>query len=105
MHVDAALESGSQLAKGSEPSMGALDHPPMAPEPVIALDAFAGNTILNTAALEVGAASHVVVALVRMKLLGPAARPARFAAHSRQGIDQLLEDHRIMAVGAGDAKD
>jgi len=105
VNVDAALEAGTQFAEGCQPGVGSFDHPAMAPEPVVTLDAFAGNTILDTAALEVGAASGVVIALVRMQLAGPVAWPARFAAHSRQGIDQLLKDHRIMAVGPGDAKD
>lgn len=104
MNVDATLETGAQLTESGQPGMGTLDYPPMAPEPVVALDAFAGNTICNTAALEVGAAPGVVIALVRMQLVGPAARPARFSTHSRQGIDQFLENHRIMAIGPSHAE-
>lgn len=40
-----------------------------------------------------------------MQLVRPPAGPAAFAAHRRQGVDQLFEDHRIMAVGHSDAKD
>lgn len=105
MNVDAALEAGAQLAKGSEPGMGALDNPPMAPEPVIALDAFAGDAILDASALEVGTAPRVVITFVRMQLLGPAAAPAALAAHRWQCVNQLIEHHRVMAVGSGDAKD
>lgn len=100
MNVDAALKAGTQLAEGCQPSVSAFNHPPMPPEPVIALDAPTGDTILNTAALEVSAAPCEVVALVRMQLAGPAVRPAWLAAHGRQGIDQRLEDHRVMAVDA-----
>jgi hypothetical protein len=49
--------------------MRSLDHPAVAPEPVIALDALAGDTVLNATALEMLATVMEVVALVGMKLL------------------------------------
>lgn len=79
MNVDAMLESGAQLAEGSQPRVSTLDHPAMATEPIIALDASAGDAILDASALEMGAASRVVVTLVSMQLLGPPARPAPLA--------------------------
>ena len=105
MNVDVALEAGAQLAKGRQPGMGALDDPAVAPEPVIALDALAGDAILDASAFEVGTAPRVVIALVCMQLLGPAARPAALATHRWQCVNQFLEHHRVMAVGPGDAKD
>ena len=50
------------LAKGVQPGMATPGYPPRAPGPVVALDAFAGHTLSNTAALEVGAALGVVIA-------------------------------------------
>ena len=44
-----------------------------------------GDTVLDTAALQVGATPRKVVALVCMQLGRPAARPAWLAAHGRQG--------------------
>ena len=105
MNVDATLESGAQLAEGCQPRVRALDHPAVAPEPIIALDASAGDAILDPAAFEMGAASRKVVTLVRMQFPGPPARLASPAAHRRQGVDQFLEDHRVVAVGPGDAED
>jgi hypothetical protein len=84
MNVNAALKAGTQLAEGCQPSVGALNYPPMTSESVIALDASASDTILNAAALEVSATPSEVVALVRMQLGRPSARPARLAAHGRQ---------------------
>lgn len=52
--------------EGCQPGMGAFDHPPMASEPVIALNAPAGDTVLNAAALEVSTAPGEVITLVRM---------------------------------------
>lgn len=105
MNVNATLEAGTQLAEGSQPGVGALDHPVVAPETIIALNALASDAILDPAALEMGAAPHVVVALVRMEFFESPARPAPLATHCRQGVDQLLEDHRIATVGSGDAED
>ncbi len=105
MNVDATLESGTQLAKGSQPGVSTFDHPAVAPEPIIALDASAGDAIFDASALELSTASRVVVALVRMQLPRPPPRPARLTTHRRQGVDQFLEDHRIVAVGARDTED
>jgi hypothetical protein len=104
MNINAALKAGTQLAKGGQPRVRALNHPAVPPKSVIALDASAGDTVPNTETLEVRAAPGEVIALVCMQLGGPAPRPARLAAHARQGVDQLLKDHRIMAIGPGDAK-
>lgn len=105
MNVDATLEAGTQLAEGSQPGVRALHHPTVATEPIIALDALAGDTILDASALEVSMASRVVVTLVRMQFTGPATRPSPLAAHRRQGVDEFVEDHRIVTVGPSDAED
>lgn len=104
MSLDATLEADAQLAEGSQPGVRALDHPAVAAESVIALDAFAGDAILDAAALEVSAAARIVVAFVGMQLVRPTPRLAAGAGHSRQRIDQLLEDHGIVPVGPGDAE-
>lgn len=105
MNVNATLEAGAQLAEGSQPGMSALDHPAVPPEPIVALDAPAGDAILDPSAFEMSMASRVVVALVRMQLLGPSARPASLATHRRQGVYQFIKHHRIVTVGAGDTED
>jgi len=105
MNIDATLEACTQLAEGSQPGVSALDDPAVATEPIIALDASAGDAILDASALEVSTASRVVVTLVRMQFSGPAARPSPLAAHRRQGVDQFVEDHRIVTVGPSDAED
>lgn len=104
MNVNATLEASAQLAEGGQPGMGALNDPAMAAQAVIALDPLAGDAILDACAFEVSTASRVVVALVRMQFSRPSTRPASLATYRRQGIDQLLEDHRVMPVGPGDAE-
>ena len=105
MNVNAPLKASAQLAEGCEPGVCALNNPAVAPKPIIALDAFAGYAVLDTAAFEMGTAPRVVISLVCMQLTGPAARSAWLAAHRWQGVNQLIEDHRIVTVGSGDAKD
>ena len=104
MNVDAPLKASAQLAKGSQPCVRALDHPAMTPESVIALDAAPGNTRRDAQLAQVGAATRKVIALVGMQLVRPPARPAALSSHQWQGIDQLLEDHRIVPIGTGDAE-
>lgn len=104
MNVNAALEASAQLAEGSEPRVRALDDPAVATKPIIALYAFAGGTVLDTAAFEMSVAARVVVSLVRMQLAGPATWSTWLAAHGWQGVNQLIEDHRIVTVGSGDAE-
>ncbi len=77
----------------------------MTPEPVIALDAAPGNTRRDAQLAQVGAATRKVIALVGMQLVRPASGPTATAAHRRQGIDQLLEHHRVMPIGWRDAED
>lgn len=63
MNVDASFEANPQLAEGSEPGVGSLDAPSVTAEPVVALDASAGNAGFDASALEVGSAARAVVAL------------------------------------------
>ena len=105
MNVNTTLEAGAQLAEGSQPGVSALDHPAVTPQPIIALDALAGDAILDASTLEMSMASRVVVTFVRMQFHRPPARPAPLATHRRHSVDQLLEDHRIVTIGPGDAED
>ena len=57
----------------------------MALKSVLALNALAGDAVLGATALEVRAASRVVVSLVRMQLAGPAACSATLARDRHQG--------------------
>jgi hypothetical protein len=105
MNVNAPLKASSQLAKGCQPGVCALDDPAVASKPIIALDAFAGYAVMDTAAFEMSTAARVVVSLVCVQLTGPAARSAWLATHRWQGVNQLIEDHRIVTIGSCDAKD
>jgi len=77
MNVGATLEAGAQLAEGRQPGVSALDHPAVAPEPIIAFDASAGDAILDPAAFEMGTASRVVVTLAVASLAAARSSPIK----------------------------
>ncbi len=104
MSLDTALEAHSQFAECCQPGVRSLHHPAMTPEAVIALDAPAGDAVLNATALEMVAAAMEVVALVGMQSFGPAPWPARQTPDSGQVVDELFEDDRVVPVGSRDAK-
>ena len=52
MSLDTALEAHSQFAECCQPGVRSLHHPAMTPEAVIALDAPAGDAVLNATTLE-----------------------------------------------------
>ncbi len=84
--------------------MSALDHPTMLAQPIVALDATSGDSVFDATPPEMVAASRIVVALVSVQFVGPAQRSAANASDGRHGIDQLLEDHRVVPVCPGDAE-
>jgi hypothetical protein len=104
MGLKAALEANAEFAEGGKPGMRTLNDPAMPAESIVALDASASNPILDAAALEVFPATRIVIAFVRVQLVRQAPGPATSARNRGQRIDQLLEDHRVMPVGAGDTE-
>lgn len=105
MGVDAAFEASAQFAEGGDPGMGPFDDPAVRAEAIIAFDALARDSDLDAAAAQMSAATFVVIALVGMKPVGPAAGFAQAPWHRGQRIDEILEDHGVMPVGPRDAKD
>jgi hypothetical protein len=59
MNVNAPLKASAQLAEGCEPGVCALDDPAVTPKPIIALNAFAGYVVLDTAASEMCMAPQI----------------------------------------------
>ena len=104
MGLDAALEAHSQLAKCCQPGVRSLDHPAVAPEPVVALDAPTGDAVLDTAPLQMFATAMEVITLVSVQPLGPASRSARQSSNGGQVVDEFLEDHGVVPVGPRDAE-
>lgn len=68
MDVDAALVANGEATELGEPSQGSLDNPPMAPQPLAALDPTPGDTGLDTTVGQRPTAAAVVVGLVGVQL-------------------------------------
>ncbi len=104
MDVDAPLEADAQLAHSGEPGMRALDHPAMPPQSVVALDPLASDACGDAPMLEMLAAAVDIVGLVGVQLAWSTSWTPGLAGDRRQGIDQFLEDHRVVPVGSGHAE-
>lgn len=104
MSVDVALEANAQLAKSSQPGMGALDHPTMAAQPVIAFNPPTGDAVLDAMTPQMRPTSRMVVALVGVQFCRPALRSTSTAPDAWLRVNQLLEDNRIVTIGSRDAE-
>jgi len=101
MDIDSTFESDAQFAHACEPRVSALHDPAMAPQPVVALDPLARDAWRDAPLLEVMVATVDVVGLVSVQLAWPTSWPPWLAGDRRQGIDQFLQDHRVVPVGSG----
>jgi len=63
-----------------------------------------GRGYLDASTPEMLPTACEVVALVRVQLVWPTARLAALSPYIGQGIDQLLENHRVVAVGTSHAE-
>jgi hypothetical protein len=104
MRMDATFEANAQLAEGGDPGVGSLDDPAMTAQAIIAFDAFSRDPHLDATTPQMRSAALVVIALVGMKPIRPAARLADAPWHRWQSIDQVFEDDRIVPVCSGHAK-
>jgi len=101
MDIDATFESDAQLAHACEPSVSAFHDPAMAPQAIVALNSLASDAWRDSRLLEVMAATVDVIGLISVQLAWPASWAPWLAGDRGQGIDQFLEDHRIVPVGSG----
>lgn len=103
MGLKRSFEADAQLSEAGEPCMRALDHPSMLTEAVILLDASASDPGNDAAPIQVLPTTREVVALVGVQFVGSASRTAVEARHTRNGVDQCLEYHRIVAIRTRDS--
>ena len=90
-----------EAAETVEPGDGPFDHPSVPPEFLAAFNAAPGDAGDDAAPAYGRAAARIVVSLVGMKLVRPAARPPALLAHRCYGIDQRLEGFAVVDVGGG----
>src|SRR6266568_2711437 len=100
MDVVPTLVADGQAAVLRQPGQGPFDHPTIPPEPLAALDPLPSNPALDPPTMQKPSAPRDVVALVGMHLLRPLASAPTGGLDWWDGIDEPLEAHRIVPVGA-----
>ncbi len=93
--------SGSAAA-GSRPARRSSAPPSSGGGPAAArLDPTSGDAHLDAPPRQVGAAAAMIVGLVRVALVGPAAPLARWRAHRREVVQQRRKHQAVVGVGPG----
>src|SRR5829696_9340955 len=100
MDIRSPLIAHAQAAEVIEPGQRALDDPAMAAQADAGVDALAGNAHPNVAPGQRLPAARIVIALVGMKLVRPLAPLTRRRLDGRDGIQEVLEQHRVVPLGA-----
>jgi hypothetical protein len=102
MDIRSPLVPDRQSPVARQPGQGPLDHPAVPAQPLARLDALARDPHLDPAAMEEPSTARDVVRLVGMEL-GRALAPLPGGLADRgHGVDQVREDHAVMAVRPGE---
>ncbi len=102
MDIRSPLVPDRQSPVARKPGQGPLDHPAVPAQPLARLDALARDPHLDPAAMEEPSTARDVVRLVGMEL-GRALAPLPGGLADRgHGVDQVREDHAVMAVRPGE---
>ena len=101
MDIGTSLVSDDEASAAVEPGEGALDDPAVSAQPVLALDPTSGDAGRDVARATGAAAAGEVARLIGVQFVGSAPRPTAAAADRRDGIQQCLEGHAVVDVGAG----
>ncbi|PXW28331.1 hypothetical protein SAMN05445871_3952 [Paraburkholderia caballeronis] len=102
MNVETTLETNAQFAETGKPGVGALDHPAMSPELLLAFYTATRDTGRDATLSQVTPTASKVITLVRMQFARALTGLAIQARHCWNRIDCGLERHRVVPVGAGD---
>ena len=88
---------------GQQPAQRALDHPAVPAQTRAGVPADASDPGGDAAPAQIAADPRHVVALVAVQLERPAPRvPTAATADRRHGVQDRLDEHAVVAVGAGD---
>src|SRR5262245_60712304 len=101
MAIGAPLVAHGQAAAAIEPGQRALEHPAMPTEALAGVEAFAGDANADMPEAEGPTTPRDVIGLVSMQCVGALAPPTVGLFDRRDGIEQVLEDDGIVAIGSG----
>ncbi len=102
MDLVAAVVADEQPFELVQPGEGAFDDPAVAAQAGTVPGPAAGDLGCDAAAAELTAVFVVVVTTVSAHPVGPPARPADFAAHWRDTVDERDQLGDVVAVAASD---
>ena len=103
MDIRPALVADGQTAVPGQPSKRPFHHPAMPPQPLAALDALPRNPARDAASSQEATTAWDVVGLIGMHLRRPLASPPTRRPDGRDGVDEGLEEHGVVAVGSTQA--
>ena len=84
--------------------MGTFYHPAVATQSLTAFHSAPSNSHQDSASAQVCTATAVIVAFVSMQLVRLLPGPPWQTWNGRNRIDQSLEDHGVVPIGAGDTQ-
>jgi hypothetical protein len=102
--VLSSLVSDGQAAEAIDPGECALDDPAVTAEPILALDAAAGDAGLDVAPAAVTPAACVIRGFVRVQFLRSATGATALAAEWWHRVENLCEGNTVVGIGAGQNK-
>src|SRR5215216_2881262 len=100
MDISPPFVADREAPEAIEPGERALDDPAVATQAVAGVDAFTRNADLDVATAQGGSAPRIVIALIRMEFDRPLASLSGGRLGRGDGIQQQLEDLRVVAIGS-----
>jgi hypothetical protein len=100
VNIGSSFITNRQPPIAVEPGQRALNHPAMATEPFAGVDTLTGDADADVAATQRLATAWIVIPFVGMQLGGALAAPSIGLPDEGNGIEQLLEDDGVVAVGS-----
>ena len=101
MNVASTLVSRDEPAEAAEPGEAAFDHPSMSTQLLTGLDAATCDAGRDPATAASLSAPLMVVGLVGVELVWSASCPTTLPSDRRNSVEQFLERHAVVGVGAG----
>lgn len=101
MNVSSALVANREPPEAVQPRKAPLHYPAVTTESLTALHTSVSDPDVDVSATQELPAAWVIVAFIRMELVGTFARPAARTFHGFHRVDEFLEQLAIVDIGSG----